>query len=97
MIRPAAAFMALTALSACALPPPDPEVVARECEARARAAQGPTGGVTVGVNSNDGPFMGANVGITLDAIRGRDPVAVYEACYAARLGTLPHRPPALRR
>jgi hypothetical protein len=87
---------ALAALAACSLPPPDPEAVARACEERARAAQGPTGGLTFGVNSDDGAFLGAEIGITSDFLMGRDPLAVYEECVRARTGAAPIRPPRLR-
>lgn len=90
------AFFALCAVSACELPPPDPEVVARECEERARAAQGPTGSVTIGTNSNTGPYSGVEVGITSDFLLGRDPNEVYAECVQSRTGAAPIRPPDLR-
>jgi hypothetical protein len=86
---------AFLALAACDLPPPDPERVAQECEARARAAQGPTGTVSFGVNSEDGPFTSAEIGLTSDFLAGRDPVAVYEQCVYQRTGALPTRSPRL--
>jgi hypothetical protein len=54
MVRAALGLIALAALAACDLPPPDPAVVARECAARAQAAQGPTGSATIGINSDAG-------------------------------------------
>lgn len=92
-----AAICALMWLAACDLPPPDPAVVANDCEDRARAAQGPTGSVTVGTNNRSGNFGEINLGVSSDFIRGRDPVAVYEECVIARTGEAPIRPPVLRR
>lgn len=88
--------LCLLAVAACDLPPPDPARVADECEERARDAQGPTAGLTIGVNSNSGGFAEGNVGITSDFLRGLDPVEVYESCVLRRTGELPIRPPVLR-
>jgi hypothetical protein len=95
-VVPVIAGLALLALAACDLPPPDPARVAAECEQRARAAQGPTGSVTLGVNSNTGPYAGAEIGLSSDFLAGRDPIAVYEQCVLARTGQPPIRPPNLR-
>lgn len=84
-------------LAACELPPPDPVKVAQECEERARAAQGPTSNITIGINSNSGGFASGSVGITSDFLRGRDPLEVYEACVFDRTGEAPIRPPVLRK
>ena len=89
-------IISVTLLAACELPPPDPARVADQCEERARAAQGPTGQFTVGVNNRSGGFADASVGITSDFLRGLDPVAVYERCVFERTGELPIRPPVLR-
>lgn len=86
----------LLALAACAPQPVSPERAAELCEERARAAQGPTGRVTVGANSNDGPFAGAQIGLSADYLAGRDPAEVYEECVFARTGAAPIRPPVLR-
>jgi hypothetical protein len=83
-------------LAACAPVPVDPERVAQQCEERARAAQGPTGSVTLGVNSRSGPSVGAAIGVTGDFLAGRDPMQVYESCVFQRTGQAPIRPPALR-
>lgn len=80
-------------LSGCG--PLDPEVVRLQCEERARAAQGPTGRVTVGANSDSGPYAGVQIGITADALAGRDPVDVYNRCVYERTGALPTVPPDL--
>ncbi len=85
----------LTALAACELPPPDPEVVAQQCEERARAAQGPTGNVTIGANSNTGPFSSVEIGVTSDFLLGRDPNTVYSECVYRETGSAPYRPPNL--
>lgn len=86
----------LLALAACDLPPPDPARVAAQCEARARAAQGPTGQVAVGTNSRTGGFGRVAVGISSDFLTGRDPVEVYNECVMSRTGAAPIRPPVLR-
>jgi hypothetical protein len=86
----------MTLLAACELPPPDPALVADRCEERARAAQGPSGQITVGTSSSDGQFANASVGISSDFLRGADPVSVYERCVFQRTGELPIRPPVLR-
>ncbi len=83
-------------LAACDLPPPDPERVAQQCEERAQAAQGPTGGVTIGVNSRTGGFLDGEIGVSSDFLRGADPLAVYQSCVLRQTGQPPIRPPALR-
>ena len=84
----------LAGLAACS--PMSPERAADRCEDRARAAQGPEVGLTIGANSNSGPFMGGSVSISSDAIMGRDPMAVYEECVFDLTGQAPIRPPRLR-
>lgn len=84
----------LLALAACG--PVSPESAADRCEERARAAQGPTVGLTLGANSNSGPFASGSIGITSDAIRGRDPVEVYESCVFRLTGEMPIRSVRLR-
>ena len=86
----------LATLAACTPQPISPERAAEICEERARAAQGPTGRVTVGANSNTGGFGGVQVGLSSDYLAGRDPVAVYEECVFDRTGAAPIRPPRLR-
>ena len=93
--RPLLLLLAL-ALAACEVTPPDPETVARQCERQARAAQGPTGAVTLGANSNSGPYSRVELGVTSDYLLGRDPAAVYAECYTRRTGTAPFRAPNLR-
>lgn len=88
--------IALLALTACETPPMDPERAARYCEDRARAAQGPTGRVTLGANSQSGGFVGGEIGVSSDFLTGRDPLDVYEECVRARTGAGPIRPPQLR-
>lgn len=89
------AVLALVALGACSTQM-SPERAAQYCEERARGAQGPTGAITIGANSNSGPFYGASVGVTSDYLAGRDPMAVYETCVVTNTGQLPIRPPVLR-
>jgi len=84
----------LLLLAACG--PTDPNRAADRCEQRARAAQGPTGNVTIGTNSTTGGFGSASVGISSDFLRGLDPVQVYERCVLELTGDLPVRPPMLR-
>lgn len=84
------------ALSACAPVMMSPEAAADICEEQARAAQGPTGRVTVGVNSNSGPSTSVEVGLSSDFLAGRDPLEVYRECVRRRSGQEPIRPPVLR-
>ncbi len=86
----------LSAALVTACTPISPERAADRCEERARAAQGPQIGLTLGANSDSGPFASGSIGISADAIRGRDPVAVYESCVFNLTGELPIRPPRLR-
>lgn len=73
-----------------------PERAAEYCEERARGAQGPSGELSIGANSQTGPFVGASVELTSDFLKGRDPMAVYETCVIQHTGELPIRPPVLR-
>ena len=82
--------------SACAPVPMSPERAAEICEEKARAAQGPTGSVTVGTNSDDGPFSRVEIGVNSDFLRGLDPLEVYESCVFDLSGAAPIRPPRLR-
>lgn len=84
----------LLGLAACGTV--SPERAADRCEERARAAQGPTVGLTLGANSNSGPFASGSIGITSDAIRGRDPVQLYDECVFRLTGEMPIRPVRLR-
>ena len=86
----------LSAALVTACTPISLERAADRCEERARAAQGPQIGLTLGANSDSGPFASGSIGISADAIRGRDPVAVYESCVFNLTGELPIRPPRLR-
>lgn len=85
----------LLALSACGAKM-DPARAADQCEERARAAQGPTGSVTIGSNSNTGPFTKAEIGITSDFLRGEDPDLVFDRCVIGLTGEGPIRRPVLR-
>lgn len=82
-------------LAACEPVPVDPETAALQCEERARGAQGPTGSVTIGASSDDGPFVGTEIGLSSDYLAGRDPVQVYNDCVIQKTGALPIRPPRL--
>ena len=92
----AVCFAGLLGLSACETAPPTPEEAAQRCEERAQAAQGPDVGLTVGANSNSGPFASGSISISGDYLRGRDPLAVYESCVMNLTGEPPLRPPSLR-
>ena len=83
-------------LAACAVPPMDPVRAAALCDQQARAAQGPTGEITIGTSSDDGPYLDTEIGLSSDFLTGRDPVEVYEQCVLARTGAPPIRPPRLR-
>lgn len=84
----------LAGIASCG--PVNPELAAQRCEERARAAQGPTGEVAFGVNSNSGAFTNAKIGLSSDFLRGRDPAQVYDSCVLQLTGELPIRPPVLR-
>lgn len=96
MIRLAAILGSLMLAIACTPQPIDPVEAADRCEERARAAQGPTGEVRVGINSNDGPSVGASLGVSSDFIRGDDPLSVYQSCVLRLTGQAPIRAPQLR-
>lgn len=89
-------FLGLVALMACDPRATDPERVAEQCEQRARAAQGPTGGVAIGANNRSGLRTAVNIGVSADYLAGRDPLEVYETCVFDRTGAAPTRPPQLR-
>ncbi|MFT6530781.1 MAG: hypothetical protein ACJASC_000300 [Limimaricola cinnabarinus] len=93
----AALLLALPLMAgACTQTPLSPLDAARVCEQRARAAQGPTGNVSIGASSRSGLSSGISIGVTDDYLRGRDPFEVYENCVVARSGQMPVRPPRLR-
>jgi hypothetical protein len=87
-------LIAVLAATACA--PMTPERAADRCEERARAAQGPEVGLTLGVSNRTGAFGGASIGLSTDAIMGRDPLAVYESCVMNLTGEPPIRPARFR-
>lgn len=89
------AFSLLILLGACSSQM-TPEQAADFCEERARGAQGPSGEISIGANSETGTFVGGRIEVTSDFLSGRDPMAVYETCVIQRTGELPIRPPALR-
>ena len=92
----ALSLITFAGLAACTPVPVDPAKAAELCEERARAAQGPTGSVSFGVNSNSGSSTSVEVGLSSDFLAGRDPVQVYEDCVYDRTGQAPIRPPVLR-
>ncbi|WP_375254733.1 hypothetical protein [Yoonia sp.] len=87
-------ILGLGALAACGQI--TAEQAADRCEDRARAAQGPEVEMIMGVSRENGAFGGASVGISLDALQGRDPQAVYESCVMNLTGETPIRPVQLR-
>ncbi|ADO41314.1 hypothetical protein [Ketogulonicigenium vulgare] len=98
MRAPALALLGFVTLTACgAAPSGNVDIVAATayCEQRARAAMGPTGGVTVGFNNRSGPSAEVELGVNTDFLRGRDPMQVYDECVRRRTGFAPYRPPAL--
>lgn len=96
MRLPVLSLFIATLLAACGPRIYTPEEAAQECEQRARAAQGPTGAVTLGASSNSGPFGSVAVGVTGDYLAGRDPTQVYRECVVRRTGQEPYRAPVLR-
>jgi hypothetical protein len=81
-------------LAACEPVPVDPERAARDCERRAQAAQGPTGEITLGANSQDGPFGGRRHR-SLGGLPYRPrPARVYEECVVDRTGACRSARPA---
>ena len=86
----ALALAALAALAACG--PVSPELAAKQCEERARAATGPTGSIGIGVNNKGDTRARASIGITSDYLYGRDPYEVYDSCVRRKTGQGPIRP-----
>lgn len=95
-IQPVFVLAALGAVAGCETTPPTPEEAARQCEKRAQAAQAPSFGGTVGVNSETGASVGLRIGLSADLLRGRDPLDVYETCVIDLTGEPPIRPARLR-
>lgn len=88
------ALVLLGVLSACG--PVSPELAARQCEERARAAWRPTAEIGIGVG-NRGAGGYAEFGVTSDYLQGRDPYAVYDQCVRQKSGQGPIRPLVLQR
>ncbi len=86
----------LIGLSACAPQLMDPERAAILCEERARASGGPSGWVSMSVNSQSGPSIDGEIMVTGDYVRGLDPIQVYEMCVFQRTGQPPIRTPVFR-
>ena len=87
-----AVALAVLAVTACG--PISPERAADMCEERARAAQGVTGEVGVGIASDGKLHTDVDVGISIssDYVRGRDPYQVYDSCVREKTGQGPIRP-----
>lgn len=80
MIRLVPSLMLLAALAGCG--PVSPELAARKCEERARAAASPISGTAkVGVGSSGVlSDVDVNISVSSDYIKGRDPHDVYDTC-----------------
>ena len=91
------ALVLILLLSACEPTFMSGEQAADICEKQARAAQGPTGSVTIGMNSQSGPSLEGAIGVNSNFLQGRDPMQVYDSCVFQRTGQDPIRPPDLRR
>lgn len=90
-MRPIAVLtFACLVLAACG--PVSPELAARQCEERARAATGPTGEIGFGISSSGETAAGIEIGVTSDYLRGRDPYEVYDSCVRQKTGQGPIRP-----
>lgn len=87
-MRAALAMFAL--LAACG--PVSREAAERNCLAQAKAATGPHGEVAIGASSNGGLSTRLELDISTDALAGRDPAQVYDACVYRQSGQLPSRP-----
>lgn len=92
-MKPKLRLLCLLALSACG--PMSADRAADICEDRARAAQGPTAELGIGIGS-EGTRGSVEVGVTSDYLQGRDPYIVYEECVRQKTGQGPIRPLVLR-
>lgn len=84
--------IAVLAFVPAACGPVSPELAARQCEERARAAAGPTGFVGIGVNDRGETRSKASITITSDFVRGFDPHELYGSCVRQKTGQDPIRP-----
>lgn len=96
-MRARALILPIVALAACSEPTPEEAALraAERCEERARDAQGPQVGLRIGANSETGPSFAGSIRITSDALRGREPLEVYEDCVLRLTGEPPVRPARL--
>ncbi|WP_236549655.1 hypothetical protein [Profundibacterium mesophilum] len=62
-----------------------PQLARYQCEQRAHAAAGPTGGVALGVGSG-GLNSRVSIGVSSDYLAGRDPDRVFADCYTRKTG-----------
>ena len=88
-LRGALLGFGLVGIVACG--PVSPDLAARQCEERARQAQGVTGNVSVGFGTG-GARSSVELGVTSDFIAGRDPYEVYDTCVRQKSGQGPIRP-----
>lgn len=83
-------LLPVLALVACG--PMSPELAAKECEDRARAAANPVSGTAAVGISNNGIVTDLDVGISVSNNTGRDPYIVYDQCVRQLSGQGPIRP-----
>lgn len=71
-----------------------PELAAKKCEERARAAASPISGTAEFGVSNDGIVsdLDVNIALSSDYVQGRDPYIVYDQCVRDLSGQGPIRP-----
>lgn len=92
MIRPLLIISALLATVACTKTLLTVDQAMAQCTETARAATRPTGGVSIGANSQTGLETGFSIGFTSDFLTGRDPLEVYNECVINKSGQAPTRP-----
>ena len=83
-------LLGVLTLAACG--PTSPELAAKICEDRARAATGPTGSVGISARSDGSVRSKVKVGVTSDFLLKRDPYEVYDSCVRQKSGQGPIRP-----
>lgn len=89
-MKRAALMVGLLGVAACG--PTSPELAAKLCEDRAKAATGPTGLVGISARSDGTTRARLKLGVTSDYLYGRDPYDVYDSCVRQKSGQGPIRP-----
>ena len=72
-----------------------PERADEVCRAEARDAAGPRGEFGIGINSDGEIRNRIEIGISSNALFGKDPEQVYNECYRRRTGQSPTEPVVL--